>query len=413
MTRENVQNKADKQINKGTAKNLANKCEQMVQAVPPSPQIINKCINDIILLLKDKKGIFNGDQNKETQIKFDLIGFQEATNYKIFEDYVGNIKNRMKYVHHTAKQEANKLLANQNLDPEHNTEDMVTYYNKLKFKLKAVKVGNIFINKGKKGKKGKKNTDHRAYQIIFLEETNIPNLRYIVINVHFPHNADKNKLLDYFNFSFKEVYKVQDNKEAGNLENLVINSFYKNNNKNDINNYLNTKNLEYVEEYKEFKNAHVIFLGDTNDKGAASYNLYNGDFKIFQGVNDKNQKKIQLQKITPPNSCCDSNGTKGQAGATGDYILISQNMEYLPVNDPLPNPLVPVDLATNPGDANKILDDIKFDVYRSDHLPVTAFVRVKDTAAAAAGGGQKLTKINNQVISTVNKHKLTKKNVIY
>ncbi len=208
---------------------------------------------------------------------------------------------------------------------------MATFYDKQKYTLLAVKVGNLVPGNG------------RPYQILFLQNK-LDNNYYIFINLHNGHRISKKELES----------KLSDNLHRGIKPDINHLSFGKPNDaEEDISDIINGKNFK------------VIMAGDTNDHG--KHNYWN-ELQPFSKTNFENLNKLIVKStLEPPKTCCAPiNLTEKKVPIRnnimddtmlGDYVLVSENLSVV------------VD--------NRVLEgfNINADVYpTSDHLPVEIFL---------------------------------------
>jgi len=236
---------------------------------------------------------------------YEFVALQEAEKWKDIFDNSAKLQRMGGYVQN--KERLNEL---------------VTFYDKSKFQILAVKAGNIGTKSG------------RPYQIIFFYN-NKDCKYYIFINLHNEHGLDKTKLQN-------ELSKALTN----GIENPVDNYEYDKANETDISNIINGK--KFI----------IILAGDTNDHDIGKY--WEG-FKPFGSSGIEDLKDITISnklKTPPPLTCCrgETNpirSAKNQDKLYGDYILVSDNITILKNN------YVPADFE---------YDAKKFPT--SDHLPV-------------------------------------------
>lgn len=245
---------------------------------------------------------------------YDFIGTQENGNYEVLNNTSFVLKG-MGYVSHFVNKGRAKF---------------VTYYNTSRYILLGGKVGDLIIkNSTAKG---------RPYQILFFEDNKTKN-NIIFINVHNSHHDGRKRILE----NFKELTN-------GFLANGQTNINLKSNYGNfDISNLITDK---------QFK---IIMAGDHNDHSTDESNFHQG-IKPFANSKYPNLKDINLstQSHIPPKSCCDTQRTKQHRDFRySDYILISDNLEFITPNK---------------------IADIEYDsvIYpTSDHLPVIAEIKYK------------------------------------
>jgi len=261
------------------------------------------------------------------QEKYDIIGLQEAAKYKDIIDKSAKLQ-KMGCIHHA-------------LDNNGFIVDLTTFYNIRKFKVLAVKVGNLFNKLG------------RPYHIIFLQY-NITSDKYIIINLHNGHYVPtKSKV-----FSKDYLEKTL----GANIEELFI-----------VDSSETQKNFMNIEKKKLSNGSHLfkdifktIVLGDFNDR---TENYWKG-LQPFRDTSFPNLSSIVVsskEKTPPPITCCTNNlRTEGDNDLfIGDYILIDDSLKY----------------STNNTIVQYFMDNIKKKV-TSDHKPVYAIIEIPTPALA-------------------------------
>ena len=253
-------------------------------------------------------------------IQFDIVGLQEATNYAQIYGKSVYLNQKMGIIHNSCGR---------------GPAELVTFYNKLRFKINAVKTGDIDkVNKG------------RPYHIIFMTDK-IDNTEYICVNLHNQHHHPINILQQVLSENLANAYDLSTDttQYVLNLIDLQLKP------ETNIGNFISGK---------DFK---LILLGDFNDHG--NLDCWKG-FVPFQYTPFSNLNTLIVStKIQqpPPKTCC-TNGIRPLANNDilyGDYILISNNMDYK-INNTIP---------TNYNIRN----------ITSDHLPIIAVVRSINTKA--------------------------------
>jgi hypothetical protein len=308
-------------VNDRTAQFLAQSCQdERIRAGGT-----HVCLNNIV------KHIITSPE------EFDFICLQEATNWReiirllkqqTFLGVLNKYHNKIGYVH-------NKVPVNPR-NPRGPFAEIITIYNKDKYRLHSAKGGNIG------------NDDGRPYIIAFFENK-IDNDKIIIINLHNKHNYNKTLLTDdlsinldirYINPDINTIYEVEDiSDNQGN-------------------------NRQYIlDNHNNFK---VIMAGDFNDTYGSNY--WNGfePFKkvYFLPVDSKLKNIILKSTMRPPNSCCTGEYNIRVNGVTsdnyiGDYILVDQEQfEYENEN------IIPTV-------ASSFYNDLT-----SDHLPVFSKIKL-------------------------------------
>ena len=124
------------------------------------------CMQNIVNVLKENESL-------------DLIATQESANFIDMTNKLNQqssyFRDNMSYVHHKIK-------------TINNTVEMGTYYNKKKFKLEYVMLGDLNTY----NYKGNYTSTGRPFQILFLTPNKLNEL-YIFINVHIGHGLGKKK----------------------------------------------------------------------------------------------------------------------------------------------------------------------------------------------------------------------------
>jgi hypothetical protein len=276
---------------------------------------VNQCAKNIAELV---------NKSSKTE-KYDFIGFQEISNEENLHELISFSKplQNMGVIHH--KVSFGKGLSSQ----------LATFYNHSKYKVLAVKIGNI--NKTSINKVA----DGRPYQIIFLE-SRIKRDKYIFINLHNDHNISQDMLERNLSKNIFDACRLDTYKDINffNLDEIY------------------ETNISDIISYNKFN---VISVGDYNDSGFGNYFLGLHPFKYSKSIYLKDIK-IQSNK-QPVHTCCMGNKlrkSKSNDKNYGDYILINDNLKYIVEN------IVPVSFVYN---AKK--------TPTSDHLPVMSILRLK------------------------------------
>jgi len=259
---------------------------------------------------------------------YDFIALQEASNWDIIFSKSKELQRMRGYVHHLA-----------------NFEDMATFYDKQKYTLIAVKVGNLVPGNG------------RPYQILFLQNK-LDNNYYIFINLHNGHGISKKELES----------KLSDNLHTAIKPDINHLSFGK---PNDV-----EENITDIINGKNFK---IIMAGDTNDHG--KHNYWN-ELQPFSKTNFENLNKLIVKStLEPPKTCCAPiNLTEKKVPIRkniiddtmlGDYVLVSENLSVVTDNRVLLNfrynaqefptsDHLPVEIVLNPTVSRLDSGDIKY-----------------------------------------------------
>ena len=278
-----------------------------------TPHNDRPCMNNLLDFISNIPAIYNFPE-------YDFIGLQESSGWqKIIQDH------RMQQLLITGSGYLNYVQG------KSRSEDIITFYNANKYTLKAVKFGFI---------------DHpgRPYTILFLTDKRT-DLCYIVVNMHNDHNINKNDLSDHLSNNLQNAIKIDSlaNVPIENLERLIIQN-----------------KEEPIVDIISSKEHHIILMGDTNEntsqsRGSGKY--WNKNFIPFSQTpfHEINNTVVTCPN-PPPLTCCGSTG-KGYS-LIGDYVLISNNLEFIIEND-IPRE-VKDNHMTNPV---------------SDHLPALSIIK--------------------------------------
>ena len=282
----------------GTARFLAQECKQS-----------QLCLQNVVELINYEE--------------YDIIGLQEAAKYADIINRSPRLRT-MGCIHHTLHISRGRIIVD---------IDLTTFYNTEKFKVMAVKVGNI----------DEFDQDGRPYHIIFLEHTNTSD-KYIIINLHNAHSISKNDLQRRLSNNIDTLFivdPVNRNKDFMNIEDMGV------------------SDGSQLFEDNTFK---TIVLGDFNDHGRGNY--WRG-LQPFSNTSFQNLRSIVVssQTIPPPYTCCTGKNSLRTAGDRddlfGDYILIDNSLNYS-----TPNTIV-----------KYFMDNIKTKL-SSDHKPVFAIIEI-------------------------------------
>jgi hypothetical protein len=245
---------------------------------------LNRCANNVITFIDN------------SQLNYDFIAIQEAAKWEEIYNNSRELRD-MGYVHHL------DLIVSSNL---------VTFFNKNKYKLIAVNCGYI-RDRG------------RPYHILYLQN-NTSKEFYIFINLRNAHNLSKDNLENELSKNFNNFKDVKGNTQVKNAQDII-----------------NKINITWDE-----TKYNVIVAGYFNDHGQFDYweNL-----KPFKYSNE-NIKDIEVKALnTPPKTCCynytldknnynNENYTVGKPPRPGfgDYILVNSSLRiikenYIPTED--------------------------------------------------------------------------------
>lgn len=257
----------------------------------------------------------------------DFVGTQESANWEKLQRS-SRVLRKMTAIHHLT---SNGIV------------HLVTFYNHRRWRLDAVKVGDLIhtapdSNKPETG---------RPYHILYLTDRTDTTQKYIVINLHNGHQGGADRLIR--NLSKNPDSAITDIANGKELETKIEKAIYR-----------------QVITGQKF---HVIMMGDFNDGNKEKY--FKGIRPFAKsGISELKALRVSSQGITPPRTCCTpSSGTNHirqglgiqvKPELNGDYILISDNLEYVePTYIPI-GPGISYDARVNPA---------------SDHLPVMAIIR--------------------------------------
>jgi hypothetical protein len=288
-----------------TARTLALACKDLAS------NKIQSCLDNVVKLIDHDL--------------YDIIGLQEAANYTEIQKKSSNLT-AMGCIHHA-------------LDINKNKIDLTTFYNPQKFKVLAVKVGNIDIE----------DYDGRPYHIIFLEYIRTKD-KYIIINLHngrIPKNKfDKEPLEKRLGLDIEKLFIVP--KTSSNKDFIDIDQ----NPLSDGSSFLSSNTFK------------TIVLGDFNDHERPTENYWT-ELQPFKYTSFVNLQSIIISSIIkPPKTCCKSGRSLGILHTTddfiGDYILIDSTLEYIK--------------------NNTIVEYFKSNVDKlsSDHQPIYAIIKTPD-----------------------------------
>ena len=296
-----------------TAYNLAKKCKDLSNKSSGS----HPCLDNVTNIL------INGN--------YDIIGLQEVVNFNIIYDKLKGKKNIYNYVH-------SKVINKQNIHI-----NIVTIYDKNKYKILYIKSGNIETIDKNIGRTDRKELveDGRPYQILFLNRI-IDSKKFIFINLHNGHNISKDILIKNLSYNLNNVFNV-----IGTSQNINNADMY-------------SEKYKYIDiittrDFLDKNNIHVIVAGDFNDHGRFNYW---DELKIFNNSKIPELSEISVSSQSfepPPKSCCQTKRVNTMDPFYGDYILISENLKYITNNK------IPTDFNPN---HNKCPT--------SDHMPIMA-----------------------------------------
>jgi len=298
--------------------------------------------------LRNMANVF--DRVKEQYGGLDLVATQETVDFKSLIQF-SNILKQMNYVH-------------SKVTTSFGFVEMGSLYNPERFELIAVKAGDIdFEEKG------------RPYQLLFLRDKQT-NKNIVFINVHIGRNIKKLGEKRFEELSTK-------------LTNNINNAFFT----DKINSQLASKDSESdsygvtvlpenqtddITDFLKNNSFEVILGGDTNDQGKfLQLDLWKG-FKPFEKYNgDSNIRDIVVKSNTrPPKTCCQTERRSiAREPALGDYIVISNGLEYIIENQ---IPIIEYNYRIYP---------------TSDHIPIVSVIDYKNQEGASR---KRLKKVNHK-----------------
>ena len=309
---------------------------------------INNCLNNVAEYIN----IFPN---------LDIICLQEVENWNNIHTLIK--KNNMKYVHTTHTINSG------------NEVQLVTLYNTTRFKLLAITYD--FIHTYKRG---------RHYHILYFKDNN--NNLFIIINLHNGHyRINKyNKINPTSDYTKEKLEsKLYTNNVLWNIDNIEspnndikikINELdidlttYSNDNSTIISSskitskdITNNKDIfKYFEDRQIQKN--MIVAGDFNDP---LYSFVETPFYPLKNSDVLKELFVSIKNSTIPITCCNDISHK-RVSIPGDYILISDNLDYIGKRDPdlksIIGMIVPK-IKNTQQKANKSVNP-----NTSDHLPV-------------------------------------------
>lgn len=269
--------------------------------------------------------------------QLDFVGTQESAKWQQLQRS-SRVLRKMTAIHH--------LTAN-------GVVHLATFYNHRRWRLDAVKVGDLlYTDSDKPGSDKPKPETGRPYHILYLTELSDPQTKYIVINMHNGHFCGAKRIIE--NLSSSPARAIP-------MSNLGL---------------LGGKELETKKESAIYESVikgntfQVIMMGDFNDGGKDNY--YKGIRPFAEsGISELKDIRLSSQGHIPPETCCTPSrgtahirrglGKQAKREFIGDYILISKGLKY-----------------TEPSFVPTSSGKIDYDARRSpasDHLPVMAVIR--------------------------------------
>lgn len=259
--------------------------------------------------------------------QLDFVGTQESANWDKLQRS-SRVLRKMTVVHHLT---SNGIV------------HFATFYNQQRWRLDAVKVGDLIYT----APENNKPETGRPYHILYLTELAHPDNKYIVINIHNGHHGGINRIISNLSTSPDLAITLPGNGKE--LESKKENAIRR----------------SIITGHK----FHVIMMGDFNDGNKDKY------FKGFRpfaksGISELKELRVSSQGITPPRTCCTPSGATStirhgigihaKPELNGDYILISNELEYVEPTYVPTGHGISYDARVNPA---------------SDHLPVIAIIR--------------------------------------
>jgi endonuclease/exonuclease/phosphatase family metal-dependent hydrolase len=285
----------------------------------------------------------------------DIICLQEVENWDKIHTIIK--KDNMKYVHTT-----HTIISG-------NEVQLVTLYNTKKFKLLAITYD--FIHTHKRG---------RHYHILYFKDNN--NNLFIIINLHNGHYAiNGNKIIPNSDYTKEKLEsKLYTNNVLWNIDNIESSN-------NHIKIKINEGDIDLIiyedkdkiisskitptdirinkEIYKYFQDTqkNMIVVGDFNDP---LYSFVETPFYPLKNSEVLKDLFVSQKNSTIPITCCNDISHRA-VRIPGDYILISNNLEYQGEKEgnKIIGMIVPKIQSGKPQIPNKSIDP-----KTSDHLPV-------------------------------------------
>jgi hypothetical protein len=348
-------------VNDFTARRLARHCRD-VRPRPVADETV--CLTNVRTFLEAEYD--KGRRLAQPQAPIGFIALQEAMNWKNIICRSDRLSN-MGYVHHDVRfvSGGRTIYA-----------DLCTLYNQNLFKLLGVICGNI----------NKDGTDGRPYHKLFLESIGQPGQpaqpveKFIFINFHNsqPHIIrSRVEFETALNDQDQVVIDVHQTNEI-HFENITESAFRvvaENIPENPFQVYALAENIpenafrvvalnEFIQTHGFLENSRIIMAGDTND--SVGINFWQGMTPFIQ-TPGLDTIQVNTKTIPPPRTCCVGERSlrkkrpiHGEDTFYGDYIMISQNLNYL-----------------THGSSSLIPRDFNILANRnptSDHLPVVATI---------------------------------------
>jgi hypothetical protein len=312
-----------------TAEYLAVKC-QRVRDQTKQHQCANNITQNIIAAF---------DRNTRTGT-CDILALQEATNWRLIYDGLKNSKNKRlftdcRYIHHQTRTDTGAIA------------ELCTLYNRNKFTLKSVALGDI--------------GNGRPFQIIRLWWWEF-NRELIVINLHNSHHGSASVIYQALNSIQRQEIITKISAPFCVDGGILTEPDTISKNKKPLAN-VTLKSNARLGNNRGDREPFIIFLGDTND---------HGKFKLWRGFNPLGEYPGTVGKVSnhstkaPVKSCCAPVGKSSQIRtkpnkedfAYGDYILATPNLRFLK-NNIIPTKGINHDANLYPA---------------SDHLPVLSIL---------------------------------------
>jgi len=307
-----------------TAKALAEKCMKTKKASGRRQSRSQSCLQTVA----DHIDYASPDH------QLDFVGTQESANWAKLQRS-SRVLRKMTAVHHLT---ANGIV------------HLATFYNPRRWRLDAVKVGDLIHTTPDRNKP----ETGRPYHILYITDLESPNSttdnKYIIINIHNGHQGGAKRLIRNLSASPERAITSLSNGGGTELD--------------------RQKELDIYQTVIKGNRFRVIMMGDFNDGDRDQY--YNG-LRPFadSGLSELKALRVSSQGVKPPRTCCTPSKGSGDIRSgigklakreyNGDYILIGgDGLEYVE----------PTHVPTGVG--------LEYDARKypaSDHLPVMAVIR--------------------------------------
>lgn len=311
----------DKSVHDRTAIVIATKCKDDSHVANGR----NVCLNNVVNVLKSGN--------------YDIICLQEATNWK--------------NIFHELNTHTDYYYASNSVNINDDTfSEIVTFYNKNKFKLLYAKNGDVH-----ESRQLSRHHDARPYQILFFNEI-ASGKQIVTINIHNGHGITKDVLERTISRDIQICLNLDTiaNVRRMTLPNRQMKSLF-----STLTGERNNDNLSTIDitNYIDNNDLNVIMMGDFNDNG--------GRYNYWRGLNLMFGHKtivVSSDNMIPPKTCCQGHSRLRtnitQEPMIGDYILVNNNFEYIKHNE-IPQYNYNANIFPT-----------------SDHLAITATIRIKN-----------------------------------